>query len=418
MNLFCSIEIAILFGFFTFCSALNDTLDAVVVVFRHGDRTPVRPYNNDPYKNKSYWPADWGMLTNTGKQQHFKLGQYFRQRYSNFLPQEYSGKDIFVRSTNVDRTLMSAESNLAGLYPPVSKDIWNNNILWQPIPIHTIPENMDAVLAAKKPCKKYDYLYERLLKSDFIRNINHMNHDLYAYLTRYSGDSIQDLTHLEYLYNTLSIEALYNYTLPDWAQKVYPKKMLFSVGLSFTLATYTPDLARFKIGPFFNELVNYFINRTKTNQESEYYAPKFLMFSAHDTTIANLLNAMGAFEPHSPPYTSTIIFELHKSAEQAYVNVFYKNTTEARPITIRACTFNCNFDKFLEILKPITVSLDMWESECNSLWLLNNYWNVYLLLVILFVAVICIITLSLLIKSRAKRSEVNLYTQLPNEEYA
>lgn len=33
-------------------------------VFRHGDRTPIQPYPNDPYRNASYWPVGWGQLTN------------------------------------------------------------------------------------------------------------------------------------------------------------------------------------------------------------------------------------------------------------------------------------------------------------------------------------------------------------------
>lgn len=62
------------------------------------------------------------------------------------LPEAYSPQDIYVRSTDVDRTLMSAASNLAGLYPPEGDQKWNRNIDWQPIPIHTVPEKMDEVL--------------------------------------------------------------------------------------------------------------------------------------------------------------------------------------------------------------------------------------------------------------------------------
>lgn len=52
---------------------------------------------------------------------------------------------IFIRSTDCDRTLMSAETNLAGLYPPEGQQMFNPNISWQPIPVHTVPESEERV---------------------------------------------------------------------------------------------------------------------------------------------------------------------------------------------------------------------------------------------------------------------------------
>lgn len=40
---------------------------------------------------------------------------------------------------------MSAQLLLAGLYPPQKEQIWSTDILWQPVPIHGNPRNLDNV---------------------------------------------------------------------------------------------------------------------------------------------------------------------------------------------------------------------------------------------------------------------------------
>ena len=40
---------------------------------------------------------------------------------------------------------MSAVTNLAGLYPPKGGDIWDAQLPWQPIPVHTTPAEVDHV---------------------------------------------------------------------------------------------------------------------------------------------------------------------------------------------------------------------------------------------------------------------------------
>lgn len=78
-----------------------------------------------------------------GKDRHFKLGQLNRERYEGFLSESYDPDEIYVRSSDVDRTLMSAQCHLAGLYPPTNQtnQTWNPDLIWQPIPVHTIPKD-------------------------------------------------------------------------------------------------------------------------------------------------------------------------------------------------------------------------------------------------------------------------------------
>jgi hypothetical protein len=40
---------------------------------------------------------------------------------------------------------------------------------------------------------------------------------------------------------------------------------------------------------------------------------KLTMYSAHDTTVANFLTALGVFDPQSPPYRSLVLIELWKN---------------------------------------------------------------------------------------------------------
>lgn len=44
---------------------------------------------------------------------------------------------------------------IIGMYPPSGSSVWDLNLLWQPIPVHTKPEKDDEVLAMKRKCIPY-----------------------------------------------------------------------------------------------------------------------------------------------------------------------------------------------------------------------------------------------------------------------
>lgn len=49
---------------FNNCDDVNGKLIFSHVIYRHGDRTPQKPYINDPWGDLKYWPTGWGQLTN------------------------------------------------------------------------------------------------------------------------------------------------------------------------------------------------------------------------------------------------------------------------------------------------------------------------------------------------------------------
>ena len=82
----------------------------------------------------------------------YELGKWTRQQYKDLVTAKpYRYDLILVNSSDSDRTLMSAEAFLAGLFPPSDEELWNSeNLRWQPIPVHTLPKPLDNV---NKPYK-------------------------------------------------------------------------------------------------------------------------------------------------------------------------------------------------------------------------------------------------------------------------
>lgn len=139
------------------------------------------------------------------------MGKFFRRRYQDLIGNGECLRDnVYIQSTDVDRTLMSAESNLAGFFPPEADEIWNEQLLWQPLPVHTIPETSDYVLAAKKPCSRYTYALKQYKKTAEYKEILERCQPIFKYLEEKSGKSIHTTDDAQFLYDTLWIENLRN----------------------------------------------------------------------------------------------------------------------------------------------------------------------------------------------------------------
>lgn len=271
---------------------------------------------------------------------------------------------MYVRSTDVDRTLMSALSNLAGFYPPTGKDLWNEEIKWQPIPVHTVPEHQDIIVAAKKSCPVYEYELKKLYKTAEFKDYDKEIKPIYDYLTEKSGKKVHSLQSVQNIYSCLHIEDLNDMALPEWTREVYPDKLRPISGFSFAVKAYTPLLARLKSGPLLKDILKHFKAKTLKQLIPD---RNYWIYSAHDTTVANMLNTLGVFKTlgyHNPPFAATILFELRQFDKQYRVQAFYKNSTaEPQALDLPGCGTSCDLDKMFEVYKPV-LPVD-WEKECS-----------------------------------------------------
>ncbi|KAJ2943881.1 hypothetical protein O0L34_g8205 [Tuta absoluta] len=347
----------------------SKTLRLVVILFRHGARAPLSTYKSDPFKNYQ-WPDGLGALTNAGKLQLYELGKKYRSYYANFIPEEYNEKDIFVRSSDKSRCLMSAYTFLAGLYPPTERQMWHPEIPWQPIPVHSLPKDLDKMVAATKSCKIWKEMYNELLAE---KNADPKFRETFEYVSKNANESMYSIMKLDYLYSTFLAQQDFGLKLPDWTRNVFPNKMRTPFMLSLALLTYNQTMQRFRVGPLLGEIKQSFegiVNEANTNRS-------LYVYSGHDVNVVGLWRALGFEELLEPEYGASIVIELHEEVEQDvkrfeeidrfFVKVFYRNNTKIEvpsELKLRFCDDPCPYTQFVRYLDKF-VPKD-WEAECQN----------------------------------------------------
>jgi|UniRef100_A0AC35FXY6 hypothetical protein len=354
-------KFALIFAFIFAASA--DTLQHLQILYRHGDRAPEGTYKNDPYQ-ESAWPVAWGELTDAGMQQHFIQGSKVQQKYMfdiSYLPQDYKSKDLNVRSTDVDRTLVSAYSHLVGLYSNSNgtyPSIQNWPTKFSPIPVHTVKDSEDHLLNADPSCLRMDELEaEQVAHGKFIQYMA-AQLPLLLEISEKSGDKITDVKGLKNFYDAIIIERIHNMTLPAWiTDSIYNQVKTivetcedYIFGSAGFGKSENSELIKLKGGLLLQEMIN--------NMEN-HGGIKLHMFSAHDTTVSAFLRTLEAKEgiigSISPDFAATVIVEFWLASDNSqYVKLWYSDNanTEFRDVTqfIGNCggENKCVFDTFKE----------------------------------------------------------------------
>ncbi|KAM8980663.1 prostatic acid phosphatase [Sarcophilus harrisii] len=341
-------------------------LKFAVVLFRHGDRSPIETFPKDPYQ-ESAWPQGFGQLSQLGMEEHYELGTYLRKRYSKLLNSTYHPNKVYIRSTDIDRTLMSAMTNLAALFPPEGSSIWNPQILWQPIPVHTVPLSQDQLLYfPNTKCPRFKKLLEETLTSTEYQNLISPYKDFINTLPELSGLHIKDASRIwTQIYDPLFCEKTHNFTLPPWATAETLSKLeeLSELSLLSIFGVYKQkEKARLQGGVLVKNIVDHFKKvANKTNEK------KLIMYSGHDTTIGALQMALDVFNGKLPPYAACHIMELHLENGQYNVEMYYRNDSRQAPypLTLPGCTSSCPLKQFVELVSPVMT--EDWSKECFSL---------------------------------------------------
>ncbi|GLV41157.1 uncharacterized protein CBL_04681 [Carabus blaptoides fortunei] len=334
----------------------DNTLQQVQILFRHGDRTPDlnSRYPKDPHFNDTWYPDGYGALTMMGKMQLFDIGRSLRKRYDDFLGQIYTPEVLDAWSTGTNRTKMSLELVLAGLWPPAPSQMWNKQLLWQPIPYNYVPMSEDKVLRYPLAyCQKYQEEYEKVKNSEVVRDFMKSNINLINHINHHTGLKYKTTWDLLVLYYGLLAQEKTGRTLPEWTKKVYPEFLEIAARMEFLIMTENNEMLKGSGGTFLRKIINDAKSRMEGKLEPN--ERKFYLYSGHDYNIVFTLAAMKIYEPHLPPYACYIVFEFHKIGRQHGFKIFYQDYSEKEPQlqSIPGCGTFCTLEKFIELMQSV-----------------------------------------------------------------
>ena len=381
--------------------AYTESPGLLIELFRHGARAP----ESLIFDADHYWANGPGQLTPVGMRMHYVLGAAMRQKYPELLS-KYDPEKVYVRSSDVDRTIMSAYAHMQGIFqqtgPEMSESIdlselgvkntQDRNALpgrAQAVPIYSLPLVEDHSLKGYHLCARQaewrlqnlqDSQTSEIFNKDMAELVQHLSENNvqvgdYALLGRVAEITLsnkfeniklpagiapesqffKDLKFVYEFYYTKTVEAL------PIQRALYAKPLLVSI------LEYIDD---------------FLADRTPRNA---------IFLSAHDTTLMTLLAAFNITNTECllenyrnekagrsinypdcvyPQYASNMIFEVYKAPEPSLA-LFY----DGKPINICGKKSNrCSVKDFINYATQVTDSLNIEDylGQCDPLHFENQ----------------------------------------------
>nr|CCC95847.1 unnamed protein product [Trypanosoma congolense IL3000] len=297
--------------------AVQSTLELKVVqlVHRHGARSPIVSYNqsticgNVPCGHLN--SAGLSMLINAGK---FLRAHYTEGPYGSFFPSEsYNLSVSYTESTDVLRTIQSAEALLSGLFP--------NKTLFFPA-VHTASD--EASVLSRGFSAPYTRAFLKLDTEWWRRVCNPRADTILGYKTLLSisrevfseGFCANPLKICECAQGLYDIGAAMNASgrIVDYPLLQKYLKQLREVEVFVTRMWFrynASDKTHVNMGSLGQDLAQQILSNAKSYMSGS-SSFKLYHYSGHDTTIAPLASTLGDFAPTalSPPFGQLYAFEL------------------------------------------------------------------------------------------------------------
>jgi hypothetical protein len=272
----------------------------------------------------------YGQLTAKGASQHEQLGKNFAQAYVKNYGLVSSYQDIWVRSTNLERTVNSIQADTVGLFPIADP----TGATQETVNIHSIDDATDNMVPNTQLCPRLSAVYHQQENTqqyqDYLANQS-VTQSQIAALGYFGGKSSS--VSISSFIDMCWCRSCHNFPLPPGvtpalfqtavAQETYVKNNLFWGG-QYSLP--------WAIGSFVGELRDNV--RNFVNQGPAAVPARLMFFSGHDSTLVPLANALFRTNQLAwAPYASHLEIELWQDSASSsyYVKTSYNGVNFTVP---------------------------------------------------------------------------------------
>ena len=440
-----------------------------LIHFRHGARAPIKLNENGEDLLGIKWSTP-GELTAIGKRMEFLLGLRNRQRYITdkykFLSDTYDPHELIVYSSDVNRTLLSATSQIQGFYPmysekgdillpeqlniavppinisfdEIEKEVNSLNMSALPnfmtiIPIHFIDfkinssiecatkinnlrlENINGMESILNLVEEFNKNYSE--KLNIFYNKTKENKYNFTFISTFCDDTIADITEGKNISDILEktnidknelIQNCYNILRINFRDRYFG-------GEKNELILYYNSLLLKKMLNYMERRIDDDIKgEISKKNNSDYSRPKMVILSGHDTTLSSqemFFIKYFNLELESfifPRYASQISFEITRDDvedENSRKNLKYSDYKVYYYFNDKLI-LNITFDKFIE-----NIINNIWDnekvsnfcSEAQKEFLEMNIIIIIIMGILILILLIVIIVLIIKIKKKSLKDE-------------
>lgn len=373
-------------------------LKKALVAFRHGARTPLFttsnipqatydadklmvdmpeigfPYNvinaqtNGP-RPFSYAEAHYaglvlkggcvsGQLTLLGQQQMYNLGQVLKKDYvdhHNLIDRVYDKDEIFLKSTNINRTVKSLVCVLAGLYGLESlQSIF-------PVKIPVSDETNEVMIPNTAMCPNLQIYYLRAQNNANLESGTLNDRLLVEKSIGIDSTNLKNRIKWIELRDDIVARQAHNLEVPKELEphvEMICKNATMELYHQFCGQTAKENLTACMLSC--GKLINMFLEHLKMDTDDGNH--RLYLYSCHDSTLMALLGAIGIFDNKWPPFAADLRIELYEDSEgQQFVKVLYLN----KNMISRGCKeIYAPFETFVKGLSPMAVDAESYAAVC------------------------------------------------------